>query len=80
MKHVVALLLGMVAGAALFGLSLVYNPFIAERGVSPLAVAGADAITLTFSPVPDETIVYNGHMQATTIGQEKKFNPFCGVG
>ena len=29
--------------------------------------------------LPDETIVYNGHMQATTIGQEKKFNPFCGV-
>lgn len=27
--------------------------------------------------LPDETIVYNGHMQSTTIGQEKKFNPFC---
>lgn len=27
----------------------------------------------------DETQVFNGHMQATTIGQEKKFNPFCGI-
>jgi glyoxylase-like metal-dependent hydrolase (beta-lactamase superfamily II) len=30
--------------------------------------------------LPDETIVYNGHMQSTTIGSEKKFNPFCGMG
>ena len=58
MKYVVALLLGIAAGAALFGLILVYNPFMAERNVSPLAVADADAITLTFSPVPDETIAY----------------------
>lgn len=27
--------------------------------------------------LPDETVVYNGHMQSTTIGQEKRFNPFC---
>jgi hypothetical protein len=48
----------MAVGTVLFGLGLVYNPFLADRGVSPLAVAGAEAITLTFSPVPDETIVY----------------------
>jgi len=29
--------------------------------------------------LPDDTTVYNGHMEATTIGKEKKFNPFCGV-
>jgi glyoxylase-like metal-dependent hydrolase (beta-lactamase superfamily II) len=27
--------------------------------------------------LPDETAVYNGHMEPTTIGQEKRFNPFC---
>ncbi len=26
--------------------------------------------------LPDETVVYTGHGPATTIGQEKKFNPF----
>jgi glyoxylase-like metal-dependent hydrolase (beta-lactamase superfamily II) len=30
--------------------------------------------------LPEETDVYNGHMQPTTIGKERKFNPFCGMG
>lgn len=30
--------------------------------------------------LPEETTVYNGHMEPTTIGKEKKFNPFCGMG
>ena len=28
--------------------------------------------------LPDETIVYPGHNGDTTIGHEKKYNPFCG--
>jgi hydroxyacylglutathione hydrolase len=28
----------------------------------------------------DQTTVYNGHMELTTIGQEKRFNPFCRLG
>ncbi len=27
--------------------------------------------------LPDATKVYNGHMELTTIGEEKRFNPFC---
>jgi len=27
--------------------------------------------------LPDDTVVYNGHMELTTIGEEKQFNPFC---
>ncbi len=27
--------------------------------------------------LPDDTMVYPGHMEETTIGSEKKYNPFC---
>jgi glyoxylase-like metal-dependent hydrolase (beta-lactamase superfamily II) len=30
--------------------------------------------------LPDDVAVYTGHMTNTTIGREKKFNPFCGEG
>ena len=26
--------------------------------------------------LPDETVVYSGHGEPTTIGEEKKYNPF----
>ena len=34
------------------------------------------SITEQLYVLPDETIVYSGHGPATTIGHEKKFNPF----
>ncbi len=27
--------------------------------------------------LPEDTKVYNGHMELTTIGEEKRYNPFC---
>jgi hydroxyacylglutathione hydrolase len=29
--------------------------------------------------LPDDTAVYTGHMGATTIGREKRYNPFCAI-
>ena len=58
MKYIVALLLGVLAGILLFVLGLVYNPFIGERGLSPLSVTDARVMALNFSSVPAESIVY----------------------
>ena len=46
-------------------------------------LAGGDYDTLISSiqnklfGLPEDTKVYNGHMEPTTIGKEKRFNPFC---
>lgn len=58
MKFLISLVLGMLVGAALFGLAVLYNPFIADRGISPLAVSSADIVALNFSAVPSEAIVF----------------------
>lgn len=58
MKYVITLILGLVTGAAIFVASLIYNPFIADRGLSPLSVTDAEVITLNFSNAPAESVVY----------------------
>ena len=58
MKYVASLLLGMLVGVIVFALVLIYNPFIADRGLSPLSVTDAQVITLNYSVVPSESIVF----------------------
>lgn len=58
MKYVFSLLLGLILGALLFVAGLLYNPFITDRGLSPLSVTDAEIITLNFANVPAESIVY----------------------
>lgn len=65
MKYVLVLVLGLLSGAVIFAVSLIYNPFIVDRGISPLVVSDAEFITLTFSTVPSDAIVFtnNGESQ-----------------
>lgn len=58
MKHLIALVLGFIAGVVLFAVGMLFNPFISDRGVSPLSVTDAEVITLNFSNVPSDSIVY----------------------
>jgi glyoxylase-like metal-dependent hydrolase (beta-lactamase superfamily II) len=37
-----------------------------------------EAIRSKLFALPPDTVVYAGHMQTTTIGREKQYNPFCG--
>lgn len=53
-----------------------------KRSIGRTDLPGGDYNTLIRSiktqlwPLPDETVVYPGHGPATTIGEEKKLNPF----
>lgn len=58
MKYLAALIAGFIAGVALFAVGVLFNPFIADRGLSPLSVTDAEVITLAYSVVPTETIMY----------------------
>lgn len=58
MKFLIALLLGILSGTALFVLAMIYNPFLADRGISPLAVSDAEVFALNFSAVPSDAIVF----------------------
>jgi hypothetical protein len=58
MKYLVSLIVGILIGAALFGLGLYYNPFTSQTSVSPLAVTNEKVLDLLFSAVPQEGILY----------------------
>ena len=61
MKYLVALILGFLTGAAIFLGGLIYNPFIADRGLSPLSVTDAEVITLNYANAPPESVVYTNN-------------------
>ncbi len=58
MKYLIALIIGILTGAALLGVGLAYNPFISKHGLSPLAVTDLPTVTLTYSGVASDGIVF----------------------
>lgn len=66
MKYFLALLVGMILGAALFGAGLYYNPFTSQTSVSPLAVTTERVIDLSYSAVPNEGILYTDNGDSLT--------------
>lgn len=58
MKYVVSLIAGLIVGIVLFAAGMIYNPFIVDRGLSPISVSGAEVMSLTYSNVPSESIVF----------------------
>ncbi len=69
MKYLIGLLLGLLSGAGLFAVAMVYNPFIVDRGISPLAVTDSELITLNYSTVSSDAIVFTNNGDA----QKKPF-------
>ncbi len=66
MKYIVALLAGLLIGAALFGLGVIYNPFLGKQELSPLAVTDAPTLVLTYSGVASESIAYTNDGESRT--------------
>lgn len=58
MKYLIALIIGILTGAILFGAGLAYNPFISKPGLSPLAVTDLQTVTLTYSGIASDGILF----------------------
>ena len=58
MKYLIALIIGILTGAILFCAGLAYNPLISTPGLSPLAVTDFQTVTLTYSGVASDGIVF----------------------
>ena len=72
MKYVMALLLGIVVGAVLFAFALLYNPLASGGGLSPLSVTDAEVISLSYSIVPSESIVYTNDGESMQAPKPEK--------
>jgi hypothetical protein len=61
MKYIVALALGLIGGAVIFAVAIVYNPFSVDRVLSPIAVSESEVIVFNFSAVPAENLIYTNN-------------------
>jgi len=58
MKYVFSLVIGVLFGAVLFAIGVVYNPFIGKLELSPLAVTDLPTVTFNYSLLAQDSIVY----------------------
>jgi hypothetical protein len=65
MKYFISLAAGVLAGACIFLLLLYYNPLTSRNSLSPLSVTDNAVISLSYSAVAQDSIVYtnNGKSQ-----------------
>jgi hypothetical protein len=60
-KYVAGLLLGLVLGALAAATLLYFNPLAARNPLSPLSVSNNEILTLGYSAVPTDAIVYTNN-------------------
>ncbi len=58
MKYILALILGLLVGGALFAVGATYNPFVGKQGLSPLAVSKSQVVVLSYSANASEGILF----------------------
>jgi hypothetical protein len=57
-KYLISLLVGMLVGAAMFLALLYFNPFTQQNTLSPLSVSEHEVVTLNYSAVAADALVY----------------------
>ncbi len=57
-RYILVLIAGFFVGVTAFVAVMIYNPFIADRGLSPISVSDAELMSLSFSNVASDSIVY----------------------
>jgi len=67
MKHVIALLLGIVTGVCLLFVGLYYNPMVSNNKLSPLSVTDNDVIALNYSTVGQDALVYTNDGESPVV-------------
>ncbi len=58
MKYLLSLTAGVILGVSLFAAFLIFNPFLTDRRLSPLSLSDAEVMSLSYSNVPSESIVF----------------------
>ncbi len=58
MKYLLSLLVGMLVGVAAFLALLIYNPLTKHNNLSPLSVSDNDLISLSYSAVATDALLY----------------------
>jgi hypothetical protein len=59
MKYLMSLLIGLIVGVALMLAALYYNPFANRSSLSPLSVSDGMLVSLNYSMVPSETLLFS---------------------
>lgn len=65
MKYLIALVVGMVVGVGVFFALLYYNPLTAKNSLSPLSVTDNELISLGYSAVATDALVYTNDGEST---------------
>ena len=72
MKYFLALVVGIISGAALFVAGLYYNPFSEQLAVSPFAVSDNHQLDFTFPAVPSEALLYTDNGESIISTQPER--------
>ena len=72
MKYVVVLVLGLLFGALVFVVGLIYNPIISKQNLSPVTVTDSQTITLSYSGTATDSIVLTNNGESETPPHPKK--------